>query len=237
MLQLLAVPYFVEVLIVVSHLQREIERLKHEILTLSAIVEEQLFQAMQAIVDRDEALAERIIRRDTEIDRLEVEVEEECLKCLALYQPVANDLRYIVAILKINNDLERIGDIATNIASRALDLVKFPDIEIPTVLSAMADKTKAMLGKSLEALIHLNGGYAQEVRRSDTEVDIMHREMYSIIERSIIDAPTKTKAFIMLLSVSRGLERISDLTTNIAEDVIYTIEGNIVRHKHDDHRG
>lgn len=216
-----------------SHLHREIDRLKRELLTLCAIVEEQVFRAVQAVSERDEVLAERVINRDKDIDRMEVEIEEDCLKILALYQPVAIDLRYIVAMLKINNDLERIGDIAENIAARSQGLAGYPTVVVPPTLHQMTERTKALLGKSLEALIQMNPNLAREVCQGDNDVDEMHRTMYRYVEEAVKAKPELASGIIMLLSVSRGLERIADHAANIAEDVIYMIEGRIVRHGQD----
>jgi phosphate transport system protein len=182
------------------------------------------------------ALARKIIDEDIQIDRTEVEVEEECLKVLALHQPVAIDLRFIVAVLKINNDLERIGDLAVNIAERSYFLASQPEINVSFDFTEMSNNTEAMLNKSLDALVNLSPALAHEVCISDDVIDNINRQMYLKIQDEIIKHPDRITALIHLLSISRHLERIADHATNIAEDVIYMIEGEIVRHKTEEYQ-
>jgi len=213
-----------------AHLQREIERLKKKILSISARVEAAIQDAVRSLKNRDPALAEKVIEGDAEIDRIEVEMEEDCLKVLALYQPVAADLRYVVAVLKINNDLERIGDQAVNIAERAEFLATQKRLEFPGELTLMLEKAQAMLRKSLDALINQDAVLAREVIAQDDEVDDLNRKMYSLIQSCICKEMDQLACFIAILSVSRQLERIADQVTNIAEDIVYLVEGEIVRH-------
>jgi phosphate transport system protein len=215
------------------HLQREIEKLKKKILSLCASVEENVRMAVKSIEDRDAALAERVVGQDPEIDQSEVDLEEDCLKILALHQPVAIDLRFIIAVLKINSDLERIGDLAVNIAERAQFLSTQPRIAIPFDLDALAEKTQDMLKKSLDSLVNLNTALARDVCRTDDDVDEINREMYDLVKDAIRAHPEQLDILIPYLSVSRYLERIADHATNIAEDVIYMIEGVITRHSTD----
>ncbi|MBN8549436.1 MAG: phosphate signaling complex protein PhoU [Deltaproteobacteria bacterium] len=212
------------------HFEREMERIKKKVLTLSAMVEDSVYLAVKAIETRDSVLGERVREMDHEIDDMEVEVEEECLKILALHQPVAIDLRFIVAVLKLNNDLERIGDLAVNIARRAKILAT---AQAPTDLldfSGMAEKVKSMLRNCLQALVNLDGDLARQVCAADDEVDAMNRVMYEKIHQSIRANPEQSALYLQLFSVSRNLERIADHATNIAEDVLYMIQGEIVRH-------
>ena len=188
------------------HLMREMDNLKKMILTLSAEVEEMLFKAASAVAERDTALAEEVIATDPLIDRHEVEVEEECLKILALHQPVAIDLRFIIAVLKINNDLERIADLAVNIASRALSLAQLPKVHTPVDFNAMAEKVKNMLQLALQALVKLDAPTAWTVMKSDSEVDTIHRDMFSSLGALIKKHPENSDALIHYLSVSRNLE-------------------------------
>ncbi|MBD3217163.1 MAG: phosphate signaling complex protein PhoU [candidate division Zixibacteria bacterium] len=213
------------------HLQREITNLKKSILSLGAIVEERVWQAVKAVSERDPDLAKSIIEADIEIDRMEVEIEEDSLKILALHQPVAVDLRFIVAVLKINNDLERIGDLASNIASIALRMANQNRIEMPPEFPVIAEKTEAMLKNSLDALVNLDEDLAQGVRIDDDEVDSINRTIYDYVKDNIKKDLNSLDAMIYLRGVSKNLERIADLATNIAEDVIYTCRGEIVRHK------
>jgi phosphate transport system protein len=219
-----------------KHLEREIESLKKLILALSATVEDNVYKAVQSLTERNSALAEEIVRSDVSIDQTEVAIEEECLKVLALHQPVAGDLRFLVAILKINNDLERMGDLAVNIAERAIFLATREKPDVPLDLPLMAEKTKAMMKKSLDSLMKQDTTLAYEVLATDDEIDAMNREMYAQIQAAIRRKPEQLESFIHLLSCSRHLERIADHATNIAEDVIYMIDGVIVRHRAEDFR-
>jgi phosphate transport system protein len=211
-------------------MQREIEKLKQKILHESALVQEVIEQAVRALRERDEGLAGKVIEADYEIDQLEVEVEEDCLKILALYNPVAQDLRYVVAILKINNDLERMADQAVNIAERAKFLALRDPIEIPANLTQLADTVQVMLNHALRALINLDAKSARAVIGEDDQVDAIHRQMYDLIQEYIRRQPERSDCHINLISISRNLERIADQITNVAEDVIYLVEGQLVRH-------
>jgi len=219
-----------------KHLQRDIENLKKKILSLGARVEMAVHEAIRSIETRDEALARRIIDEDILIDQTEVEVEEECLKMLALHQPVAIDLRFIVAVLKINNDLERIGDLAVNIAERSSFLASQPQVDVPFDFAQMSENTEAMLNKSLDALVNMSSSLANEVCMSDDAIDNMNRQMFLKVQEAILKHPRHITSLIHILSVSRHLERIADHATNVAEDVIYMIEGQIVRHKTEDYK-
>ena len=216
------------------HLQRQIERLKKDVLSLCATVEEQVQMAVRALLDRDEEMARQVERRDAETDQHEVEIEEECLKTLALYQPVAGDLRFIVSALKINNDLERIGDMAVNIARKAISLASLPPADIPFDLASMSEKAQAMLRDSLDAMVNQNVKLASSVCARDDEVDQMKREIRRQAEEMIRRDPSRLAPLLNVLAVSRNLERIADHATNIAEDVVYLLEGRIIRHGHGD---
>jgi phosphate transport system protein len=213
------------------HLEREIDNLKRSILALGAKVEETVFRAVESIITRDARRADEIIAADDRIDQTEVEIEEDCLKILALHQPVAIDLRFIIAVLKINNDLERIADLASNIASRARGLAELPQVTPPYDMGAFSGLVKGMLKKSLDALVNLDCKQAWEVCQSDDQVDDIHRNTYKTVAGIMRSQPEKIEACMMLVSVSRNLERIADHATNIAEDVIYMVEGRIVRHR------
>ena len=212
------------------HLQRELDRLKKRILSLGAVVEERVRMARKAIEARDSQLAQEILDMDHEIDEAEIEIEEECLKILALHQPVAVDLRFLSAVIKINNDLERIGDEAVNIAERVLIISKREKLEIPFDYSLMAEKTESMLKKSLDAVVNMDLDGAVNVCISDDEVDDLQDKAYDVIKQAIKDTPDRVGYLINLLLISRHLERIADHATNIAEEAVYMIEGEIVRH-------
>ncbi len=213
-----------------AHLQREIDKLKKHVLSLCALVEDQVELALRAVLERDEAMACEVEQRDLDIDRREIEVEEECMKTLALHQPVAVDLRLIIATMKINNDLERIGDMAVNIAHKARALIGEPKVDLSFDLGAMWAKTQAMLRDSIDALVNMDARQATDVCRRDDEVDRMKYQIRVEIEGLIAQHPDRVRAYLRLLAVSRNLERIADLATNIAEDVVYLVEGRIIRH-------
>jgi len=215
------------------HLQREIDKLKRDLLLICSIVEEQVQKAIRALFDRNAELAEEVQAMDEDVDRREINLEEECLKILALHQPVAINLRQLVAALKINNDLERIGDLAVNIARKAAALVLEAPVEIPADFADMGEQTQTMLRKSLDALVQMDAVLARYVCACDDEVDQLKKRIRSQIERQIRQDPARIGSMLRLLSVSRNLERIADCAVNIAEDVIYMVEGRIVRHQTD----
>ena len=212
------------------HLSREIAKLKKQLLSLCAAAEENVQRAVAAVQARDGAAAQGVIDTDAAIDRAEIDVEEECLKILALHQPVAIDLRVIVACLKINNDLERIGDLAVNIAKRCGAIAEMAADQIPPDLPSLAAKSQRMLKKSLDALMSLDAALARQVLASDEEVDGIRLKLYELLEKQMRASPDDLHALIQLIFVTRCLERIADHATNIAEDVIYMLEGRIVRH-------
>jgi len=213
------------------HLEREIEKLKRKLLALSAVVEENLYRAIKAVTEENQLDASAVVRSDDEVDTMEVELEEETLKVMALYQPVAVDLRYLIAILKINNDLERIGDLAVNIGYRARSINSWSiPADAREALGVMAEKSRWMLRSSLEAIVNLDVKLARTICASDTEVDIMNKEMYKRIVELLRTTPQHAEELVRFLFTARNLERIADHATNIAEDVIYLSEGEIVRH-------
>jgi phosphate transport system protein len=211
-------------------LRKEVDRLRSVLLSVCALVEEQVQNAVRAVLERDTTLAETVKRRDVEIDRREIEVEEECLKALALHQPVAGDLRLIVAALKINSDLERIGDLAVNMARKAKAIAAAPPVEVSFDLGLMCTTTCGMLHDSIEALIHPDIQRANSICVRDSEVDQMKRDIRVEIEHRLRTQPGDIRQLLGLLAVSRNLERVADLATNIAEDVCYLVEGRIIRH-------
>lgn len=213
-----------------KHLQRELEKLKKKILSVGSMVEERVQRAIRAIELQDAELAGEIIRSDFEIDEAEVEVEEECLKLLALYQPVAVDLRFITATMKINNDLERVGDEAVNIAERVMVLSEKKRVRVPFSYHDMAKKTDFMMRKSLDSFVNLDLDLAFQVIIMDDAVDEMNHRIYDMVKDAIRQHPDSVGYLLNLLLIARHLERIADHTTNIAEEVIYLIEGEIVRH-------
>mgnify|MGYP000131934908 CR=1 FL=1 len=214
------------------HLAREIDSLKNHVLEVGTLVEENTSAAVRALENRDEQLAQDTIQADWQIDEMEVTVEEECLKILALHQPVAADLRFIVAVLKINNDLERIGDLGVNIAERTLSLVHEEAISLPLDFRKMTEQAQTMLREGLDALVNMDMEKARAIPREDDKVDAINKEMYEVVKKGINENPHHLDQLIHLLSISRHIERIADLTTNIAEDVLYMGSGEITRHQH-----
>jgi phosphate transport system protein len=214
-----------------KHLETEITKLKKKMLSLTAVVEGTVQKAIRALERREPKMAREVIENDTEIDYAEVDIEEECLKILALHQPVAVDLRFIIAVLKINNEIERVGDLGVNIAERAVFLCSQPPIGVPFDFQEMSQKALWMLGTSLDALMRLDAGLARKVRASDDDVDEMNRVMYRQVAEAVRNHPDQVEMLLSYLSISRQLERIADNATNIAESVIYLLEGEIVRHK------
>jgi phosphate transport system protein len=212
-------------------LHKEIERLKKELLALGAIVEELLRKSVRALQGRDAKLAREVIEADERVDNREVELEESGLKIIALHQPVAIDLRFIVSVLRINSDLERIGDLAVNIAERATYLAGAEPLAVAIDFTPMAEKAQEMLTKSLDAFVNMDPALGRKILDMDNEVDAMNRQMYCTIYELIRKNPEDVEVLLHLLSASRHLERIADHATNIAEDVIYMVDGNIVRHK------
>jgi phosphate transport system protein len=213
-----------------AHFQREISKLKQQVLSLCTLVEGQVEKAVRAVQLRDDELAAEVERLDEEIDLREIEVEEECLKTLALYQPVAGDLRFVVSTLKINHDLERIGDLAVNIARKVRGLVFDPPPELTCDLGLMCEKTQFLLRDSIDSLVSLSASDAATICTRDDEIDQMKATIRKEIEAAIRQRPEKVGSLLRLLAVSRNLERIADLATSIAEDVVYLVEGRIMRH-------
>ena len=213
------------------HLQREIDRLKRKMLGLGALVEDNLRLAFQAIEQRDPAKARRVIATDALIDQSEVDVEEECLKILALYQPVAGDLRFVAAVIKINSELERIGDLASNIGERALQLADEHPVPVPHGIAVMADRTGAIIEKALDALVRQDAVAARRVMVADDEIDSLYAQLIEELKGIIRADPEHLDAIVLLFSVARYLERLADHATNIAEDVLYMVEGEIQRHQ------
>lgn len=208
----------------------EIEKLKQQILGLSARVEENVVLAVKALNTRDAGLAKQVISSDEIIDREEIEVEEEGLKILALHQPVAMDLRFLTSVIKINNDLERIGDLAANIAGRARKICKEPTLAVPAELQTAAVRARDMVRLSLTAFVNLDSELAEQVCQSDDEVDQLCRKVKDFVVSSGRKNPENLNHYITILMASRNVERIGDHATNIAEDVIYLVEGRIARH-------
>ncbi len=215
------------------HFDRELEHLKARLLHMGAAVEDLVARSIQALMDRDAKLAQESIRIEGEIDQQEIQIEEECLKLLALYQPVAGDLRFVTAVLKINNDLERMGDLGRHIAERALVLSEHREVRLPVDLRNMASATQRMVRTALDAVVNQDAETAMRVIHADTEIDEYHQDMFPLIAAQMRTHPDTIEVLLHVLSASRHLERISDYATNIAEDVVYLARGEIIRHRED----
>ncbi len=214
-----------------KHLHRDLELLRGLLHDLGDRVETAIDDALRALFERDEAAARRVLQREAEIDALEVHVEEECLKVLALHQPVAGDLRFVVTVLKADNDLERMGDAAESIASRSLQLQEQGDAVVPQELRRMADDAVGMVQKALRCMLLGDAALAQQVLADDAAVDAGQRKLFELLQAEMAADRQRIPGAVLLLSVTRQVERLADLATNIAEDVIFLRDGEIVRHK------
>jgi len=214
------------------HLQRQFDRVKKSVLSLGAMVEEAVSKTIRAAEELDADLAAVVIGEDQRIDLMEIDVEEECLHTLALHQPVAFDLRFIVAVLKINNDLERIGDLCVNIADQVRMLgEESQPYDQPFDMRAMGRTVRQMLKTVLDALVNVDPQLAETVIGRDSEIDGMHRTTYHRVEELVRENPQQIGQMVHLLSISRNFERMGDHCVNIAEDVLYMARGDIRRHR------
>jgi phosphate transport system protein len=214
-----------------KHLKIEIERLNKRILMEGEVVVEAIQKSLRALQERSAELAQEVMDGDRRIDSAEVEVEEECLKLLALYQPVAEDLRFICAVMKINNDMERMGDESANIAEHALFLAGQDPIPMPPRLNDLSEASMRMVRESLAAFVSGDVESARRICAEDDEADQYNREVIDAVWKMMSAEPQTVERATHLFSVSRHLERIADHATNIAEDVVYMVEGNIIRHR------
>lgn len=213
---------------------RNTEDLRRKLLRLCAMVEENARRAVLSFRSRDRNAAVEIIKADADINLMEIAIEEDCISLLNASVRNTEDTRFIVASLKINSDLERIGDLATNIARRVLHMGQSEQVLIPQELSTLANRTLEMLSNALDAFVDLDPELAQRVCERDQEVDRLNRQMYDLVQERILADPTQTEKLISYLSVSRYLERIADYATNIAENVVFISEGSIIRHRNGD---
>jgi phosphate transport system protein len=212
------------------HLNRDLENVQRRVLSLASAVEQVIEKSIRALFDRDAQLARTLMEADTPIDLEENYIEEECLKILALHQPVAVDLRRVATIVKINNDLERMADLAVNIAERALDLANGPEVPVPATFRQMTDLTNTMVRDSLDAFLKLDVALAKRVCRLDDEVDRYNLAIIDQVSKFMKQSPNNVEPGLHLFSAARQLERIADHATNIAEDVVYLVDGKIIRH-------
>jgi phosphate transport system protein len=214
-----------------KHLQRDIDSLNTELLNISSMVEEMIDKATQALAHRRYDLADEVVKSDEYVDQHEVHVEEECLKILALHQPVAVDLRRIATVMKVNNDLERIADLAVSIAQRAQAMDEFPAFPIPQKVPGMVVLATEMVRGAMNAFVNMDTAAARRIIAMDKSVDQDNREIIADLQTLMQKRPEAVPAAVHCFSAVRHIERIADHATNIAEDVIYLAEGDIVRHR------
>lgn len=214
-----------------KHLRADLDRLEKRLLILGARVEDTVRKSIEALLERRADLAQQVINGDPTIDGEEVEIEEECLKILALHQPVANDLRFVTACLKINSDLERIGDLAVNIGERAASLKRNHAFPVPVSLRPMMETTTRMLRECLDSFVKQSVSLARKIMAEDSQVDAFNRKNIAEMVEVMKGSSENVEDALLFLSASKSLERIADHATNIAEDVVYMVEGEIVRHK------
>ncbi|MAG92575.1 MAG: phosphate transport system regulatory protein PhoU [Planctomycetaceae bacterium] len=213
------------------HMKRDLEKLHRDLLSMCAMVEEMIHQAADQLSNPDFEQARELDARDNDIDAREIALEEECLKILALHQPVAVDLRRITSVPKISGELERVADLAVHVAERACGLIPSPQIEVPPKLTQMVEHAVTMLHQSIDAYVALDCELARAVCENDNVVDDLNREIIDALLRSMRAAPESVEPLMHLFSASRHIERVADHATNIAEDVVYLVEGEIIRHQ------
>ena len=214
------------------HLQRDLESLHHEVLTQAGRVEQMIYDSVSALCQRRYELISSVLTQDDVVDRKEVQIEEECLKLLALHQPVARDLRHITTILKLNSDLERIADLACNIAERAEYLQGFPYFPTPDELSSMAENATEMLRMALDSFVNSDTKAAEKVIQLEARVDQQNRDVIKELEDLLRLDSTQVEPALHVFSAARNIEQVADHAENVAEEVIYMIDGEIIRHKH-----
>ncbi len=213
------------------HLIRDLDNLHRSLLSMCTMVEELIHSAVSMLSAPDQAQAKSLAERDLEIDDYDVTIEEECLKTLALHQPVATDLRRIAAVMKISGELERVADLAVHIAERSSALANARELPIPAKVHTMAEHAVRMLHESIDAYVNLDTKLAREVCQQDELVDDLNRQIIDNITQIMSRSPDLIPSALHLFSASRHIERVADHATNIAEDVIYMVEGEIVRHR------
>jgi phosphate transport system protein len=212
------------------HLDQQLETIRHDLLKMGGLVEQMIEKANRALVERDEAAVRAVLAGDLEVDRLEMEIDEHCLQTLVRYHPAAVDLRFLVAVMKIVNDLERMGDSAVNIVQSAEQLNKEPPLKPYIELPELSRLVREMVRRSLDSLVGRDARQAEEVCRADDQVDARYKQLFRELLTYMIEDPKTVSRCLHLLLIARNLERIADHATNIAEDVIYYVEGKDVRH-------
>lgn len=212
------------------HFHEELEALKQTLLAMGGLVEDQIRRVMKALLERDDTIAQEVIDRDRQVNNYDVEVDEQCVRLLALYQPAAGDLRFITTAMKIVTDLERIGDQAVNIGQRVLELNRDPQLKPYIDLPRMAERAQRMVKESLDAFVARDTALARQVCGEDAEVDALKEQIFRELLTFMMEDPRTIPRAIRVILISRFMERVADHATNIAEMVIYLVEGKMVRH-------
>lgn len=208
----------------------ELAALKGKLLQMGALVEEQIREALHALVNRDEALARQVIDNDRRVNTLDVEIDEACLELLALFQPAARDLRFITTAMKISTELERMSDLAENICERAIELNEEPPLKLYIDIPQMAEKAMRMVWNSLDAFVKWDSDLARNVLNDDDEIDKTMEQLFRELLSYMIENPQTISRAIRLSFITKYIERIADHATNIGELVVYMVEGRIIRH-------
>ena len=217
------------------HFHDQLDELKQRLLKMSERAESLVDLAVDALLERDAGKAEAVISGDRDVDELEVEIESMAVELLALQQPMARDLRFIISAIKASSDLERVGDHAVNIAQSAQRLIAAKsDITPDGAIEEMARRARQMLGQAIDAFVRADGGLARAVCLMDDEVDELNHELFRIVVTHILEDPTMISQALELLLVGRNLERVADLSTNIGEDAVYLAEGKQIKHHLED---
>jgi phosphate transport system protein len=215
------------------HFEQDVQGMKNRLLAMGAMVEERVSLAVRSLMERRPDLAEQVIEADSEINDLQIEIDDRCLKLLALQAPMATDLRLVTAAMKIISDLERIGDQAVNVAENALRILTVPPLRPLMDLPRMAEIAQQMTRDSLDAFVRRDVALARSVLQRDDEVDALKDQIFRILLTHMMADPGTIERALSLILVSRNLERIADHATNIAEDVIFVVEARDVRHRHE----
>ena len=213
------------------HLQRDLDSLKKDIVHLGSLVQNSTQSVVEFLGTKSEQQLQDVLEYEDRINELEVDIEEHCLKVLALHQPVAIDLRFIIVIMKVNNDLERMGDQAVNISQRVKSLMDGPKLPISLPIDEMTNAVQKMVSLSLEALVSQDPAIARKVVDMDDIVDDLNAQTYDLIRETIQANPSLVNSAMSMATISSNLERIGDLCTNIAEEVIFMVEGQVIRHQ------